>query len=237
MIYVLLYITMTEDERSFFENHPDVQENAEPDRSLEFAETIDRLDQEQLGRALAIRDTDPASARVTHQTSGDIELHELPAEERETIIGYALPLKDDDTKHLLSFKDGQMCVTEPYSDENIPASERIVSNYKNNFRANAAPLTRSRKEWGSVPGAVNSLRSHGINLQARVTDTNDSPDKVDYFNEVFDAAIDVATRRKTEKDQVRRQTMNNFMTRLDQKLFPKPDQPPPSPGGEGPTQP
>ena len=219
---------MTEDDKGFFQQHPELSEGTEPDHSLEFAETVDKLDREQLGRAIAISDSGPQGSRVTHGMSGEVEVHQLPDNATETVIGYALPLEPDDTKHLIVFKDGQMVVTEPWSNAHLPVSDQMKEKYQHNFGANPTPYAESRRSWKSVPGAVHSLKKYGINYAARVTDANTASDKTEFFDQMFDRSIDIASQRKQEREQVRRQTMKSFMSKLDQTIFKGPDEASPS---------
>jgi hypothetical protein len=141
------------------------------------------------------------------------------------VIGYALPLQADEMKHLLVFKDGEMCIIEPYSDAIIRRSDRMEEEYKHKFGASPTPLVESRSSWKSIPDAVQQLRQHGIIHRARVLDTNTSTDKIPVFNDAFDTAISVGMEKKQQREHARRQTMRSFMDKLDQTLFKGLDQP------------
>jgi hypothetical protein len=207
---------MTEDEHGFFQDHPELQGLEHNADVMRFSEMIDRLDREQLGRALVITDSGPQSAQIRQSDAGtDVEIR--PREERETVIGISLAMEPE--RHLLVFKNGGMLVTEPWGRHD---------NYKQALDPNEIPLARHREIWKSIPAAINWFSGDGGkgHCAAQVTDSLRSEEDLPRFEEHFDKAIAVASTRKEQQEAARRKGMRTFVDKLQNTIFKRPDMPP-----------
>lgn len=187
---------------------------------MRFSEMIDRIDREQLGRALVIRDSGPQSTRVRQTDAGaDIEMQ--PSQTRDTVIGISLSLGSE--QHLLVFKNGAMLVTEPrYTDQGSR------DDYKEIFDANEEPFAMDRQRWRNIPDAVNRIRGvdgKGL-LGARVTDSLHTEQDLTRFDGYFGKAIEIAAKRKEQQEAVRRKGMRAFTDKLEETIFKQPEPPP-----------
>ena len=186
----------------------------------QFTRLIGRLDEEQLGRAIVLRHQGPEKT-VARQTDAGIGIEkESPPEERD-LCGYSLAMNEDDSRHLVIFRDGTILAVQPQTPSGIPIYKNNLSSTDNALRLPLVIKTTSEVIQRMKEGIFN-------NTALNVTHINTNPKDAPQFDGFFDQAISICSKRKTERDQARRTTMQGFVTKFDNFLNPRgPENPPP----------
>lgn len=180
-----------------------------------FSEIIDHLNYEQLGRAIVSTGTDPKKIRVSQMDDGGLEVEEQPSQQRESVVGYSLPLKDDDTQHLLLFKNGVMVICESATD-----SGETLALYKNRFSSNESPIVGYGSGKKAIAGTVKWFVQGNL-YHSKVTHVNSDPSKAVEMEGFFDQAIDLAVRKKALREEAQLGSMRSFLGKIENKLFGK----------------
>lgn len=167
---------------------------------------VDRLDSENLGRGIVISHKESDRTAV-NQTDTGFFVEQQPGEKRDELVGYSLPLKDDDTQHLVVFKDGTMLVTEPSRMD----EKSVVECYKRTKAANSLPNIFDSTHTLSY--IIDGYKSYSAYL--KTVTSNDQGASAEQFDTYFDQALQVATARKAEREQAQRTTMSSFVDKFD----------------------
>ena len=193
--------------------------------SEELTRVVDKLDQEQYGRAITVRDEEPQTAQV-RQTDQGVEVEMGKQVQKENTVAVALPLNRENTRHLVVSKTGDMLVGEP--------SDPVYSElYISSFSPNETPLHKPFKKWRTARQVVEDFRSGNSDTGMKVTHMNTSPDQAQQFEGFFDTAIQLAQETKAEREKAKTTTMRSFLDKANT-LFKRPDLPRHHPPHEGP---
>lgn len=162
---------------------------------------IGRLDAEGLGRAIMTSHRDSEKTAV-RQTDTGFDIERQGGEKRDELVGYELPLKGDDSQHLILFKDGTMLVLEP-------SGTYIEDYYKEMHSANPNPIVYYEQ---TLPQVIDKYKSPIGG--SKVVSANDRETSAEQFNSYFDQALQVASTRKAEREQAHRSTMSSFVDKF-----------------------
>jgi hypothetical protein len=204
---------------------------------------IDKMDSENLGRAIVVRKPseprrpDPEQTDVARLASAIEATTGEPTSDFDT-VGYVLPLEVDNTSHLLVFNNGIMGVIESASTTPDDAYER---GYKDQYSPNAVPLgaSSSYPRIHNVTEMSSALLTGGGGTR-RIVAKNDSSETLPRFKEYIDAAVTTATEAKRNRDAARRESGQYLINQFEKTLFKRPPEPPqhgtPPPEAPPPTQ-
>lgn len=198
---------------------------------------IGRLDAEGLGRAIVRLHTEPEKVSVLPTEAG-FDMQKQKGASQNELVGYVLPLKPDDTQHLMVFANGKMMVIEPALKNVSDDMKGVrVDGHRKRFSSNSLPIEYHVDPLDKIISGFGTLGDG-----TTVTHSNDNPQSAEQFDGFIDQAITVASARKAEKEQAVRNTTRSFVDKFD--AFFKREEPgskPPlgpteSPGNHPPTQ-
>lgn len=157
-------------------------------------ERIDELHFQQYGRGIAT-------------SSGSRKLESM----KDKLVGYILPVEENQEKHLLVFKDGDMMVV-------VPDKQITLSAYQSEFSPNDA-----LKRFAGFN--LSEIKHYYLtSVLCQVILRNDSPVLQEEISKVIDQAIDVAKKLKEQRMRARDTSAKEFIQKIDQLL--KPFEPP-----------
>jgi hypothetical protein len=156
-------------------------------------EQIERLNAEQLGRAITLWDE-----------------HPVTKEPYEQLIGYTLPVQSDQNRHILLFKSGDIFVTDNrYRDMNGTLHQR----YKQHFSPNEEPLRFYKRK--SIDEVINELHSSTSPWHAKIIFRNTNPSDKERISEVMDQALSCARETKEARERAKEESTRELMRKLD----------------------
>lgn len=140
----------------------------------------------------------------------------------DKLVGYILPLQEDQGKHLIIFNDGFMLVTEP--DDNSTNYEK-VERYKNQFRPHNDPLEFD--SFSNLPKIESSFI--GPTFWGKVSLRNDNLSQQQEIAGAIRQAVIVAKELKERRLKAKVETVNLFLGEIDGLLYSQPNQQPAEP--------
>lgn len=172
------------------------------------SERIDRLNDEQLGRAIVLK---PIGQQSEAQ-----------------LVGYILSVDQNQSEHVILFKTGDILVTK--AENPIPGDSTPVRDI---YIAKTSPSEEAIEFHATTRSSQIIQLLIGTNLlMAQVTLRNDSFANLPQILEKVDQAIKVASEVKANRDKAKRDSAESVINKLDQ-LF-KPPQNPQSPTDQPP---
>lgn len=210
-----------EEQRAFSQIAPvDKADFDKLDKRLKFAEWIEDPKKEQLGRAIAFHyppDPDDEDER-----------------EKKQIIGRIFPLAEDNSKHLIAFKNRRMIIVEPFSpaEDTEKSKQERLKNHKSVFAFKPASLIfRMEDPEEDMDEQIGNV-IEWFSEDAVITKTNDPYDELPTFNTNYtiNKAIAVSKRLKERREQKFNRDMvfmmNAYEKQFGKVIFPPKDQPP-----------
>ncbi|MEO6508838.1 MAG: hypothetical protein ABIO02_02700 [Patescibacteria group bacterium] len=154
--------------------------------------TLEKLRQEQLGRAITTFKKNEVTGEVSY------DLH-----------GYILPLNKNELSHLLVFRDGTMLMVEAHGGH-----ESTLEHYRKSFAASEEPYKFS--DGHTLDTIIDHLSSYSW---ARNMHNSRIPADEKYFETAIEQAISCAQESKKEREAVTQRLMDRLMDRLNAEIF------------------
>lgn len=142
-----------------------------------------------------------------YQYGRSIEFEET---NRKELMGYILPLYEDQLSHLVIFSDNSMFVT--------TARQPGVDTYKANFAPNEEPLVRGIPRLSFIKEST--ITNSAL---ANVLWRRDNPNHTIQINEAIDQAFVLAKKMKDQREQSMRATAIRFLDKVNEFLGYKPN--------------
>lgn len=177
---------------------------------------IDKLNSEQLGRGIVISN---------YQTDSSTP-------PRTELVGYVLPTGNDQREHVIIFKSGDIFVTLP--TKAIPNSQTPQEAYDTRYILKLNPTLNpiefdARGTYSNVEKMVGNPNLMRMEFWADVEMRNSSSESIPRIMAKVDQAITVAQEAKAERDRAKKESAQQFITRIDELLNPKKPMPPEEP--------
>ncbi len=173
--------------------------------------TIEKLTQKGVGRPIIIEKW----VNKPHPDDIDRDNPVMISVKEAELVGCVLPLNEDNSKHLAVFNTGDMLVLEPDTVDNADA----IRDYKNELALSTTPYTLRQQ---TASGAVELMRNRRAIF--RTTLSNTDPDHTESFMQLFEDAIAVANKTKTRIENAKRNTLKQFLDRIDQTVLKESDE-------------
>jgi hypothetical protein len=119
----------------------------------------------------------------------------------DVLVGVILPLNENNTKHLAVFRTGDMLVLGPKKDEKYDIRE-----YKNAIAESTGPYMVA---FNDLNIGIDRLRES--TLRVITLYSNNDPERLDEFDELFDQAIQLGFKLKAKKDIAKGQSNERFI--------------------------
>lgn len=206
----------------FFKNLEEQMEGSAPGLS----KRIERLDFEQLGRAIVIKGENKGQDEIAKIESAITRAQSLlqgkpsnpqdqppPEESKDYLIGYILPVQADQRRHVVIFKTGSILIIEPPTGMKYLSSEsESEDKYKRDFSPNEDPLTLSR-EWGK-----NALEVENRYFKEGIVHTvlsNKNPNDLPKISEAMSQALSFANELKVSREIAKQESLRDLIRKLD----------------------
>lgn len=170
-----------------------------------FADIIERLHKEELGKAIAI----------IYRASSNLD----PI--TKEIIGYILPTNLDNSQHLIIMKDGTMAVVGPKYPENAKSYRDLMypSETTINFHA-------EDQHQRNIRAITNQYPLSNIDVIA----VNDRPENLSQIEEAADKALGIANQLKTQRLEAQKRSITTVQDKFNKFFNPPTDNPDPTAG-------
>jgi hypothetical protein len=190
------------------------------DSRLKFAEWIDDPKKEQLGRTIVIR------------YSSHFE-DEEDRKMQSKIVGRSFPLAEDDSRHLVVFKNRRMVIVQPLppQEDTAESKKKRLQDHKAMFAFKPTELIYEIEPRADIDEQVSTVIDY-IWGDALPSMSNDPHDELPTFNTeaVVDKAIALARRLKERRegkfDRDAAFMMKAYEKQFGKVIFPPKDQPP-----------
>jgi hypothetical protein len=190
------------------------------DFRLKLPETLLKLEREELGRTIG-----------AFYDYGDEEEDEFDPPEK---VGYVLPLKKDNTQHLMITGVGDILIMEPTPFKG--RGKLSIEEYKKAFSPNEFDYNIGLPELESDIQPASMVIQHLRNV-VNVKNINNTPEQLGVFTKSFKKALSTAFELKAEKEYAKNKTVASFITIFEEsfKDLSKSEEPPqdvpPNPAG------
>ncbi len=134
----------------------------------------------------------------------------------EELIGYALPINVEQSRHVMFFREGLILVTEPKEN-----NESCVKDYKMRFEPSDHPFITSAPEREFIREVI----SGDPDFFSRVILRSDYPEHTQRISEEMKTAIELASQLREKRNLAKQAVIKDTARQIDALL--NPPQPPP----------